>query len=164
LRWTDEQLAEALGGLQLTGRCQRLRSGGRQYLLDVAHNPAAVNKLLETINATACNGRIIALFSVMRDKDVAAMIEPLLGYVDAWCLADQPGNARAMPAVAVADLLRDRGQGMISVSRNLRQGFARARQLAGEDDLVVVFGSFFTVAAALQALDETRGQGEPGAT
>ena len=92
------------------------------------------------------------------------MIEPLLETVDAWCLADQPGNARAMPAAEVAQLLRDRGQEMISVSGNLRQGFARARQLAGEDDLVVVFGSFFTVAAALRALDDTHGQGEPVAT
>lgn len=114
--------------------------------------------------ATSCKGKIITLFSVMRDKDVAAMIEPLLETVDAWCLADQPGNARAMPAAEIADLLRDRGQGMISVSRNLRQGFARARQLATEDDLVVVFGSFFTVAAALGALDDTHGQGEPVAT
>ena len=69
-----------------------------------------------------------------------------------------------MPAAEVAQLLRDRGQEMISVSRNLRQGFARARQLAGEDDLVVVFGSFFTVAASLRALDDTHGQGEPVAT
>ena len=161
LHWTDEQLAQALDGLQLTGRRQRLNSGGRHYLLDVAHNPSAVNKLLETMLASDCDGRIIALFSVMRDKDVSAMIEPLLEHVDVWCLADQPGNARALPAAAIADLLRRRGRAMISISDNLRQGFARARQLAGENDLVVVFGSFFTVAAALQALDITRGQGNP---
>ena len=89
LQWTAGELDQALGGMRLTGRRQRLRSAGRDYLLDVAHNPSAVHKLLETIAATYCKGRIIALFSVMRDKDVAAMIEPLLETVDAWCLADQ---------------------------------------------------------------------------
>lgn len=163
LAWSDAQLAQAMESLHLTGRCQRLSRDGREYLLDVAHNPAAVHRLLEEIDATHCNGRIISLFSVMRDKDVDAMIQPLLGRIDAWCLADQPGNPRAMPAATIADLLRARGQEMISISRNLRQGFARARQLAGEGDLVVVFGSFFTVAAVLPSLDETHGRGEPGA-
>lgn len=157
--WTGEQLTRTLERLQLTGRLQYLELAGRHYLLDVAHNPAAIDKLLKEINATPCNGRIIALFSVMKDKAVADMLTPLLDRVDAWFLADQPDNPRAMPAAQIADLLRDRGQEMISVSKNLAQAFRRAQSLMEQRDLLVVFGSFFTVAAVLPLLEKDRRKG-----
>lgn len=161
LDWSEERLQAALAALRLAGRRELRIHAGRQYLLDVAHNPSAIYKLLEAIHASGCKGKIIALFSVMRDKAVGAMLDPLVGTVDAWCLADQPDNARALPAAQIADLLRARGQAMISVSRDLAEGLARARQLAGPDDLIVVFGSFYTVAAVLTSLEVSSGRETP---
>ena len=156
VEFSDEQIQLALDKVVLPGRRQEQHLAGRDYVLDVAHNPASVNKLLEYISVTRCKGRTIALFSVMADKDVETMIRSTSGVFDAWFLADQPGNERAVAASDVAALLYAAGQNMISVSKNLRQAFRRAQGLMVEGDRLVVFGSFFTVAEVLPQLDKDR--------
>ena len=140
------------------GRLQRLQVADKHYLLDVAHNPAAVDKLLENIAASPCNGKVIALFSAMKDKAVGEMLAACANRFDAWFIGDLPGNSRAMPAEEIANLLREQQQGMISISKNLRQAFRRAQSLMNGEDLLVVFGSFFTVAAVMPQLDKDRGK------
>ena len=79
--------------------------------------------------------------------------------VSAWFLGDQPANDRAAPAADIAALLYEEGQNIISVSKNLRQAFRRAQSLMVEGDRLVVFGSFYTVAAVLPLLDKDRRKG-----
>ena len=156
---SDVDIAAVIPGLQPPGRRQRLTMSGLELILDVAHNPAAVDKLVEFIDITPCNGKTIAVFSAMADKDIKAMIEAAGERFGAWFLADQPGNARAAPAAVIAGLLRDAGQEMISVSKNLRQALARARSVLAPGDRLVVFGSFHTVAAAMSWLAKEQGKG-----
>ena len=87
-------------------------------------------------------------------KDISSIIEATAGHFDAWFLGDQPGNTRAAGATEIAALLDDRGQTMVSISKNLRQALRRAQSIAGEGDRLVVFGSFYTVAAVLPLLDK----------
>lgn len=148
-----------LPAVQPAGRRQRRNIDGREYLLDVAHNPQSVDKLVEYINSTPCNGKTISIFSAMKDKDIAGMLAPLAGCFDAWFLADQPDNPRAVAAARVADLLRARGEFMISVSKNLRQALRRAQSVTEAGDRLVIFGSFFTVAAVLPLLDRDEDRG-----
>lgn len=156
---SDTDIAMVVPGLQLAGRRQRLTVAGLELILDVAHNPAAVDKLVEFIDISPCNGKTVAVFSAMADKDIEAMIASAGERFGAWFLADQPGNARAAPAAAIAALLRGAGQGMISVSKNLRQALARARSVLVPGDRLVVFGSFHTVAAAMSWLAKEQGKG-----
>ncbi len=156
IQWSADEQATALSSVVTTGRRQWLEQGGIHYLLDVAHNPAAINKMLESIDATSCNGKIIALFSVMGDKSVAEMLACLAGRFDGWFLGDQPDNPRAMPAAELAQLLRGEGEVMISLSKNLRQAYRRAQSVMSQGDTLVVFGSFFTVAAILPLLEKDR--------
>jgi len=159
----SRQLQEALAGMRLTGRRQSLQVAGVDYILDVAHNPAAINKLLEKIAVTPCKGKTIALFSVMKDKDIKAMVNAAAEVFDAWFLADQPGNARAARAADIAELLRAAGQTMISVSKNIKQALRRAQGLMSSGDRLVIFGSFHTVAGVLPALEKDRGKNVVGA-
>ena len=152
------QLQRAVDESVRPGRLQRLEVGSKHYLLDVAHNPAAIDKLLQNIDATPCNGRTIALFSAMKDKAIEQMLASCAGRFDAWFLGELPGNERAMPAEDIARLLREQQQGVISISKNLRQAFRRAQSVMSGEDLLVVFGSFFTVAAVMPQLDKDRGK------
>lgn len=153
IEFSDGQLSRALGSAAPRGRRETHDLAGTGCVLDVAHNPAAIDKLLEYLKATRCNGKEMAIFSVMSDKDARGMIEAAVGYFDAWFLGDQPHNERAASAAEIADLLRLAGQNTISVSKNLRQAWARARSIAAPGDRIVVFGSFFTVAEVLPLLD-----------
>ncbi|PLW82734.1 bifunctional folylpolyglutamate synthase/dihydrofolate synthase [Kineobactrum sediminis] len=151
---SDKALARVVPTLQLRGRRQQLRVGDIDYVLDVAHNPAAVNKLGEFLSAKPCKGKTISLFSAMADKDISGMIKAAGDHFEAWFVADQPTNPRAATAADIATALRQNGQQMISVSKNLRQALARARSVMAVGDRLVVFGSFFTVAAVLSSLDK----------
>ena len=96
----------------------------------------------------------ICVFSVMIDKDVVSIVDAAAEHFDAWFLGDQPDNSRAAPATEIAALLEGKGQAMVSISKNLRQALRRAQSVAGERDRLVVFGSFYTVAAVLPLLDK----------
>lgn len=159
----EAQLVPALQGLKLTGRLQRHRLGGLDYVLDVAHNPAAVEQLVETLQTQPIEGKTLALFSAMADKDIAAMLASVVPVVDAWFLAEQPDNPRAASASDIAGILRNMGESMISVSKNLRQAFRRAQGLMSAGDRLVVFGSFSTVAGVLPLLEKDRRKNLAGA-
>jgi dihydrofolate synthase/folylpolyglutamate synthase len=161
--FSDQQVCDAVAGARPRGRCEQQSLAGTDYVFDVAHNPAAVYNLVEYLNATHCKGKTIAIFSVMGDKDIRAMIQAAAGLFDAWFVADQPTNPRAASAADLASLLRAEGQSMVSVSKNLRQAFRRVRGLTAQGDRVVVFGSFFTVADTLPLLERDRGKAEAGA-
>ncbi|MEZ5502567.1 MAG: cyanophycin synthetase [Halioglobus sp.] len=143
---SDDCLSRALDRSAPAGRREVLHVDGRQYVLDVAHNPAAVTKLLEYLNVMPCNGRTFCLFSVMSDKDIQAMTDLAAGSFDGWYLADQPDNKRAARAVDIAVLLEGAGQRVMRISDNLQQAFRQAQGVLAAGDRLVVFGSFYTVA------------------
>ncbi|GAB3276588.1 bifunctional folylpolyglutamate synthase/dihydrofolate synthase [Parahaliea aestuarii] len=153
-------LRDIFAALQPAGRRQLRHIGGIDYLLDVAHNPQSVDKLVEYIDATPCKGKTIAIFSAMKDKDLKTMLGLTTGRFAAWFLADQPDNPRAEQAARLGDLLREQGEFMISVSKNLRQALRRAQSVMSEGDRLVVFGSFFTVAAVMPLLDRDESRGK----
>jgi len=161
--FTDRQIVDAVAQALPRGRCEAHSVAGRQYLFDVAHNPAAVYNLLEYLNARFCKGKTFAVFSVMGDKDIRAMIQAASGLFDAWFLADQAANPRAARAADVAAVLRAEGQMTVSVSENLHEAFRRARALMAEGDRLVVFGSFYTVAELLPLLERNHFRAEAGA-
>tara|TARA_B110000503_G_scaffold12013_3_gene16202 strand:- start:10158 stop:11462 length:1305 start_codon:yes stop_codon:yes gene_type:complete len=150
---SDEGLSRVLARPAPAGRRQLRRIAGRDYVLDVAHNPAAVSKLLDYLRVMPCEGKTIGLFSVMSDKDLQSMIDAAAGRFDAWFLADQPKNERAASAADIAAVLSATGHAVISISKNLRQAFARAQSIMSRGDRLVVFGSFTTVAGVLPSLD-----------
>lgn len=147
------QLPALLQTVRLKGRCEMRTVAGREYLVDVAHNPSSVEKMIEYSDLTGCKGRIFAIFSAMADKDIPAMIAATGKHFDAWFVGDQPGNSRAATAADLATALYAAGHERVSVSKNLRQALARARSLMEEGDRLVVFGSFYTVAAVLPLLE-----------
>jgi len=157
--FSNDQLLAGLSDLQPGGRRELQVLAGKEYLLDVAHNVPAVDKMLEYIAITPCNGKTIALFSSMVDKDFEAMVGQCVGFFDAWFIADQPNNPRAVEAAAIAHLLHNQGCAMVSVSKNIRQALRRAQGIMSEGDRLVVFGSFYTVAEVLPLLEKNRSKG-----
>lgn len=157
---TEACLDTALSRASPMGRRQHWDIGGQEYILDVGHNPAAVSCLAEYLEARPCQGRTVAVFSVLADKDIAGIVQASGALFDAWFLADQPDVARSADAARVAGYLRDAGHSRLSISKNPRQALRRAQSLAGSSDRVVVFGSFHTVAAVVPLLQRELGKFE----
>ncbi len=140
-------------------RRQSLNSAGIEYVLDVAHNPQAADKLLEYLNSMPCKKRTFSLFSAMSDKDIPAMIQRFGGVFSGWFVGAQPDNARAASAAQIEQVLQRAGEPVLGVGANLAQALALAQEVLRRGDRLVVFGSFFTVAAVLPSL---AGAGEEG--
>ena len=119
---------------------------GRRVILDVAHNPAAASVLAASLTPIA--GRYTAVASVLDDKDWRGIIQPLRGIIAEWRIAEIGDSDRATKAQTLHEELYNEGlKGALFAS--LEEAFDNAIAEAGEDDTVVVFGSFHTVTAVL---------------
>jgi dihydrofolate synthase/folylpolyglutamate synthase len=142
---------DALVGIELPGRLQVL-PGRPVIVLDVAHNPEAVGVLAENLGAMRFHPRTIAVFAIMADKDIDAVIAAMRPRVEHWLVATLPP-----PRGATAEQLRQRleasGIAPEAIERfdTPHAAYAAARGIATEADRIIVFGSFLTVAAALAA-------------
>ncbi|UTF60983.1 bifunctional tetrahydrofolate synthase/dihydrofolate synthase [Gilvimarinus sp. DA14] len=144
------QIAQCVARVNLTGRMQTLEYQGRRVVLDVAHNPAATTHLLDNLSLPKA-AKVHWVFAIMADKDIAATVEPLLKLPGCWYLPKLPGVERAAAPQVVAQTLAQAGA-QVREQGEFAHCLAAAVSQAEEDDLVVILGSFFTVAAALDIL------------
>lgn len=149
-------VAQALLAARVTGRLDRrtVRYQGREVslLLDVGHNPHAAAYLAERLDDR--DGRRLAVFGLLADKDLDGVLEPLLAKVDSWAVADLP-TPRTRRAEMLDAALRQHGANSTpyaSIAAALEAQCAEAR----DGDEVLVFGSFYSVADALQWLGQRR--------
>ncbi|MDO3386436.1 bifunctional tetrahydrofolate synthase/dihydrofolate synthase [Gilvimarinus sp. SDUM040013] len=143
-------LQRTLGHLHLPGRCQHVAKNGFNYLLDVAHNPAATQMLAAQIARNQTSG-LHYIFAVMADKDIDGILDNLSELPGTWYLAQLDGNARAGAAQDIRALIDQRAWTVASEG-TMAQCLYKVEAAAKKDDLIVVFGSFFTVAEALKIL------------
>ena len=120
-------------------------------LVDVAHNPAAVQQVLAYLAEVDCTSyaRVIAVFGVMADKDWSVMVELLSQVVTHW-LPVQSDDARALAHPVLADALRSQGQSLLIESLAVDQLVIGVKALAHDNDLILVLGSFAVVGPFLQ--------------
>ena len=134
------------------GRFQLL-PGRPVVVLDVAHNPHAAAVLAQNLSNIGFAAYTHAVFGMLRDKDVAGVVRLFKGRIDFWHLVDLAGP-RALPAGRLAEIVvNENAGGEIFEYSDPAAAFAAARARAGENDRIVVFGSFLTVAGVMQVLD-----------
>lgn len=148
---------KVLPGLSLAGRLQRMNISGlcsttNEWLIDVAHNPAAANALASALEALQQNGRIIAIVGLLADKDLAGVIAPLAEHVDQW-IAMTAVSHRAIPADELALQIANLTGRACLVADSTANAVEFARRTASENDRILTTGSFFTVGPVLDQLE-----------
>ena len=120
-------------------------------LLDGAHNPEGMTALAEALDEpfAAARGRVVAVVSILDDKDAASMLATLMPRCDALVLTASQ-NPRALPPPTLQSLAGQLGGPPSEVIRDPRAALARARELAGPDGLVVATGTIYLVADLLR--------------
>ena len=136
--------------VELPGRFQVL-PGRPMVILDVAHNPHAARGLAQSLRSLPTGGRSVAVFAMLKDKDIEGVVVALKDQIDEWLVASLPGprgaeSARMAQALAAAGVTAP-VRGFDSVT----SAYQSAVGLAGQDDKILVFGSFFTVGAVVRA-------------
>ena len=143
-------IGAALSAVTLMGRFYQTQSNPA-IIMDVAHNPQAAKSLAHNLQSTPCAGRTLAVFAMLADKDIVGVMRELTPHISAWYLADIH-NVRGAKAIDLQAKL-----GKLSQTAQLFANVAAALQAACKDatknDRIVVFGSFYTVAEAIESLN-----------
>jgi dihydrofolate synthase / folylpolyglutamate synthase len=139
--------------VDLPGRFQVV-AGQPTLVLDVAHNPHAVAALAQNLDQMGFFSRTHAVFGVMADKDIAAILTRMAPIVDHWHFTDlpMPRAATAEQLLALHERLALKGPGPVTVARHHEpmQALQAALEHAEAADRIVVFGSFHTVGGVLK--------------
>ena len=146
----DAAFVAGIANARVTGRLQSIAQSP-DVVLDVAHNPQAARQLAAWLAAHPKPTR--AVFSALKDKDIEAIVALIDPAVVHWHLAGiHDAGARGLDAQALAERLRPQiGTTRLSAHHDVPTALAAARALASDNERVLVFGSFHTVADALRA-------------
>ena len=152
---SEQVIRETLQEAQMTGRFQQLQStdfahfSGQkpkaQVIIDVGHNPHAARYLAERLQAVK-KAQIFAIFSCLEDKELSGIVQPLREVIDEWhcvgldCWRGQSGQAVFDKLVNVLP------NATACVYENVDAIAPILFEQAEEQDIILVFGSFHTVA------------------
>lgn len=154
--WQPERLADALRATRVAGRLDRrqLSWQGRtlNLLLDVGHNPHAADYLAARLVARPPKGRRLAVFGLLADKDLPGVLAPLRLEIQGWAVAPLD-CLRSRPVGELEAALRNLGADVRACS-SVAEALLVQCGLASEDDEILVFGSFYCVAEALEWLGQ----------
>jgi dihydrofolate synthase/folylpolyglutamate synthase len=148
---SPELIAEVLPKVQLTGRGQRIEQGGVEWLLDVAHNPAAAVALAGILSSADRKATTTAIVGMLDDKDVEGIVAPLNPYVDRW-ICVTAGSHRALPAAELARRVANACNRPCLIADSLDSALESARRGAENNDRILVTGSFYLVGPVLEQL------------
>ena len=148
---TMQAIRTGLIETELPGRFQVV-PGKPAVVLDVGHNPQALRVLADNLSGMGFFDRTHAVVGMLADKDIAGALAVLKGKVDHWHAASL-GGPRGTEAAHLAGIIHSQNLGgEVSCHDSPRAALRAARDTAGENDRIIVFGSFHTVAGALEAL------------
>jgi dihydrofolate synthase/folylpolyglutamate synthase len=144
---TAGELTRGLARVRLPGRFQRWG----QYIFDVAHNPDGAMMLSNTLAAMGPRRPVVAVLSVLSDKDWRGIMDALSPVVDEFVLTSAPTSppSRAWNLPDPLAYAREKGW-----KAELLRDFDRALVRASErGETVLVTGSFHTVGDAMERLE-----------
>jgi dihydrofolate synthase/folylpolyglutamate synthase len=130
------------------GRFQVL-PGRPAVILDVAHNPQAARALAASLAAMGGGGRTYAVLAMLRDKDITGVVAALKTAIAHWFVAGLD-VARGAAVEQLDAVLAAAGIESRTRCGDVASAYAQACDQAAENDRILVFGSFYTVATVMQ--------------
>lgn len=144
-------LCTALQNIHLQGRFQKINSSP-QVFVDVAHNAQAAEVLAAQIKVLAADGqgKTWAIVAMLADKDVSSVLSAVSTEIDCWCLAGLDDVGRGLSVESLAELGRESLINQCTIQApTVEEACDLVLSKTSEKDRVIIFGSFYTVAAAM---------------
>ncbi len=160
----ERPVLEAGLAATLSGRRERRHAGGRQFILDGAHNPSAARHLARWLAEETGAVSIPAVCGMLKDKDCLGFAEALGVAVGPWYLTEPSGQPRALPAAALRDAFCKAGCEVRGSYRSVAEAMERASSETAAGLPILVTGSLFTVADAISSLQSGTAEAEIGGT
>ena len=139
---------EILEKTNLLGRCDVKG----KFILDVSHNLASVRNLVDFLNQEYKGNSIKAIVGLMQDKDISDIIKEIKHIISEW-YACSPNIDRAMSSNNLKQLISDETHSKVEAFESVDLAIKRAIK-EDDSDMVIIFGSFFTVSEAYESLSK----------
>ena len=160
----DTAIYSGIANARLPGRMQCLGLAPQQYL-DVAHNPESaaylatqLHQLKKSAQQRQPDANVIAVLGMLKDKDIAASLTELTGIIDVWHIAAL-ATERAAPLSQMRDalqsVLQDETNDQVKTHDTMASAWQVAVETADCNDIIIGFGSFFTVAEITQQISDS---------
>jgi dihydrofolate synthase/folylpolyglutamate synthase len=145
-----DRLGEAFGSATLAGRFQRFTdSNGALWVLDVAHNSAAIANLARKLDEQRGIKRWRVVLAMLKDKDAERSAAHLAQRVASWYLAPLSGQ-RGQSGEELAARINGLVPGGVRACASLPEALELARSESAQGEGVLVLGSFQVVGPALE--------------
>ncbi len=145
-------IGETLKTIKLLGRFYQIGQNP-EIIVDVAHNPQAAISLAHNLAQQPCQGRTLGVFAMLADKDIAQVVNALTPQIACWYLADSQ-SLRGATAKTLASYLKPQIEaGIAKEYPCVTDALHAACKEANKNDRIIVFGSFYTVADAIDVLN-----------
>ena len=139
-------LQQLVSTVNVPGRRQTL-SQSPEVLVDVAHNPQAC-ALMRDWADSRLNGELHIVAGMLADKSLAATLDELAGVKAKWYLGNTSGP-RGLSGSTLMSHLQPHQRVHANAFDSVTAAYKAAREAASENDRILVFGSFLTVADVL---------------
>lgn len=155
-------VADAAAATLVPGRLEVIDDDGAgpvQLVIDGAHNPAGMAALVAALPAFVGERRLVAVVSILDDKDPSAMLSQLLPLCDQVVFC-RIANPRALSPATLASLAGQLGGargGGIHTERDVHSAVELARELAEPEGVVLATGSIYLLADLLRPAGAGRG-------
>jgi len=149
---SQAHVRQGLMDVRVDGRCQII-PGEHTLILDVAHNPDSVQCLAQIVREMVKTNlvqnkttRIHALVGMMKDKNIVDSLSPMSRLVNEWYLVKAPIERAAEPQI-LSDIVREFKPISVTCYHEISAAYSEMQSRAKNGDILLVFGSFYTVAA-----------------
>jgi dihydrofolate synthase/folylpolyglutamate synthase len=140
---------KAASSLTVPGRFQVV-ADAPLTIFDGAHNPSGVAALASALRDTVGDRELVAVISVLDDKDAAGMLRELIP-LSAGAVFTASRNPRALSPATLASLWDQLDGPPAEIEGDARKAVERAQRIAGDNGAVVATGSIYLIADLLSA-------------
>ena len=152
---TEEHIREGIRDVSWPGRFD-IVSRDPLFIIDGGHNPQCIEALVKNIRDYLQDKKVVALTGVLADKDYGEMYRPVMPLVDQFVCVTPP-NPRKLEAAELAEHLRRAGA-KATACETILDGVKTAIALAGEEGVVLCFGSLYSIGSIRDSLYEYLGK------
>ena len=155
LPWQPERIVQALKATRVTGRLDRRQFNWHgktlNVLLDVGHNPHAAHYLVQRLAQRPIAGKRFAVFGLLADKDLDGVVSQFTAPIEHWAVAPLD-TSRTRPVTHVQAALQRHGASVTAHDSVIAALQAQCERASPADE-ILLFGSFYCVAEALEWLE-----------
>ncbi|MDP6379832.1 MAG: cyanophycin synthetase, partial [Phycisphaerae bacterium] len=153
-RLSEQVVRDAVAEVRWPGRME-LIPGKPDILLDGAHNPASIERLIAGIAAHFPDRPVVFVFGAAEDKNIRGMLAKISG--TCWPVIFTPTQSprSAQPGDLEAQFAKCKGRDARAAA-DIREAITEARAKAGAEGLIVITGSLYLVGEA-KVLPEQNG-------